>query len=154
MNPLYRRKRYVRARLKVYDAYGGACAFCGDARFEVLEIDHIDGTGKAHRAEIGGQNIYLWLARNEVRRDLYRLLCGSCHNALTHHDIGPDGSDYVPIEVWRHWASVPVPALVVDDPAPPRPEPPPVDPEIAARTALLGRGDPTRMLPRDWIYLV
>lgn len=151
-NPVYYRKRLIRMRLKVYDAYGGKCEFCGDDRFEVLEIDHIGGSGHVHRAELGGESMYTFLARTEVRRDLYRLLCASCHTALTYYGVSPDGLDFVPIEVWRYWASVPVPTQL--PPPPPPPEPPPVPPEIAARTALLGRGDPTRMLPRDWIYLV
>ena len=66
--------------------YGPLCACCGtpdnpDHPPSRLEIDHIDGKGKAHRAKIGiagGPPFYRWLIRNGFPPG-YQVLCHECN---------------------------------------------------------------------------
>lgn len=96
-------RRHVRLRIQVIEQYGGRCNFCPCTQFEHLTIDHIDGSGKTHRAEIGRTygNIYEFLARTEYRPDLYRLLCWNCHMAMTRYGVEPGGEDLHDLDYWR-----------------------------------------------------
>ena len=82
---LYRNYRF-RIKLEALDAYGGPrCSACGyDREVSVLEIDHVDGGGRAHRREIsmggGGHPFYLWLKRNGYP-DGFCVLCPTCNKA-------------------------------------------------------------------------
>src|SRR5438105_2781991 len=63
-----------KVRRDAFNAYGGPqCACCGTLVDEFLTMDHIDGGGAAHRAELrgnknqsggGGLKLYYWLKRN------------------------------------------------------------------------------------------
>lgn len=79
------RQKRVAIREKVLDAYGHACACCGEAHSEFLGIDHINGDGAQHRRESNltrsGSAIYLWLLRRECPTDRFRLLCWNCNAA-------------------------------------------------------------------------
>ena len=74
-------------RALVFVAYGRQCAHCGDDRLECLEIDHVGGWGNAQRAEMGGRfngySLWKWIRDNGFP-DSIRLLCGSCHSALSY----------------------------------------------------------------------
>lgn len=92
----YRRRRYAAdpeaareraAREKasrrdtVLDHYGRACACCGSP--ENLTIDHVNGDGKAHRAEIGKQGgvpTYRWLIANGFPEG-FQTLCMPCNSS-------------------------------------------------------------------------
>lgn len=100
-----RRADYVRLKTQVMAAYGGCrCACCGVTDFEFLSIDHIGGTGAAHRKELtgnarDGRNLYIWL-RAQGFPPGYRVLCHNCNFALGHFgichgrpDIGPAAQD-------------------------------------------------------------
>jgi hypothetical protein len=55
------------------------CVLCGERHDQFLCIDHIDGGGTQHRAEVGtGTNFYLWL-RHEKFPKGYRVLCHNCN---------------------------------------------------------------------------
>ena len=69
-----------RHRTAVFDHYGRVCACCGST--EDLTIDHIDGSGAEHRAELfkdgrmAGWHFYVWLVRTDsltaIRRSVVR----------------------------------------------------------------------------------
>lgn len=76
------------------DTYGGpVCVGCGEDTFEILEIDHINNNGGAHRRELFGHNkggccsshFYRWL-RDNGWPDGYRVLCPTC-NKKSHRKI-------------------------------------------------------------------
>lgn len=98
-----RQRRHIRQRVLVIESYGGCCAFCGNGHFEHLTIDHINGGGKVHRASFGPKyrNVYDYLARTELRLDLYRILCWNCHMALTLYSISPEGEPLRSLEWWK-----------------------------------------------------
>lgn len=68
----------------IFGHYGSACACCGDTGN--LSIDHIDGSGAEHRANLAaagatnvtGQAFYRWLVRNAFP-DGYQTLCVPCN---------------------------------------------------------------------------
>ena len=61
------------------------CVCCGDTHIEFLAIDHIGGGGNAHRKELKGASINLWL-RNNGYPDGFRVLCHNCNFAVR---LGP-----------------------------------------------------------------
>lgn len=73
------KKRWDELRLSALSAYGGPiCAGCGCDEATILEIDHVDGGGNKHRAEIGQSNLYLWLKQNNYPPG-FRILCPTCN---------------------------------------------------------------------------
>jgi hypothetical protein len=61
----------------VLDHYGRACACCGAT--ERLTVDHINGDGDLHRAEVGGGwAIYRWLISNGFPGG-FQILCLPCN---------------------------------------------------------------------------
>jgi hypothetical protein len=88
----YGAKARMKLRQDVLRAYGGKCACCGETAWQFLTIDHINGDGKAHRAEIsrgkaGGAFF------TQIRRQGYppglQVLCANCHIAKTSYDGCP-----------------------------------------------------------------
>jgi hypothetical protein len=77
--------RRQKMRDEVFAAYGGyRCACCDETEPVFLEIDHIDGGGRAERKALGkygGQNFYHWLHRNGCPPG-YRVLCSNCNIAI------------------------------------------------------------------------
>jgi hypothetical protein len=68
-----------RGKLKaaVLDHYGHGCACCGTT--ERLTVDHVNGDGHLHRAEVGvGWAIYRWLVNNGFP-DGFQILCLPCN---------------------------------------------------------------------------
>jgi hypothetical protein len=82
---LYDRERRKRRRLIVLSHYGGSppsCACCGEAAFEFLAIDHINGGGNIQRKEFrwkSGTALFDWLLKNFP--DGYQVLCHNCNMA-------------------------------------------------------------------------
>ena len=73
-----------KARLRVYDAYGGAfCSCCGEAELAFLTIDHVNNDGHKYRKKTGGQrnggNNYLWAIKNDFPPGL-QVLCYNCNS--------------------------------------------------------------------------
>jgi len=71
-------------------AYGGKCAECGKPgrAGSTLQLDHLDGLGKEHRATIrgaSGVNLYRKLRALGWPRG-FQLLCVPCHKAKTAHE--------------------------------------------------------------------
>lgn len=78
-----RRKKKASRELKqeVIAHYGGRCACCGEDRLEFMNIDHINGGGKADRRRFGNNHrFYRWL-RNHWPTEL-RVLCSNCNSSL------------------------------------------------------------------------
>jgi hypothetical protein len=72
-------------RLEVLTHYSRGipqCACCGETTVAFLAIDHIDGGGNEHRAEIGtaANSFATWLRRNGFPEG-YRVLCHNCNQA-------------------------------------------------------------------------
>lgn len=90
-----------RLKVEVFNRYGGCrCACCGETIMVFLTIDHIDGGGNKHRAELdgrigggSGQRFYAWLKRHNFPPG-YQVLCFNCNFAkwklgkCPHHDGG------------------------------------------------------------------
>lgn len=72
----------IRERAKrehILQHYGGQCCCCGEARYEFLAIDHLEGGGNQHRKQIGNK-IYRWLRRNNLPEG-FQVLCHNCNMA-------------------------------------------------------------------------
>lgn len=79
-------------KAEVFAAYGNACACCGENIKEFLEVDHIGGWGHKHVDENGrrfaGCYLFRWLKVNNYPEG-FRLLCGSCHSAISYWGYCP-----------------------------------------------------------------
>jgi len=82
------RDKQRRLRQAALGAYGGACTCCGEATYEWLTIDHVNGDGAEHRREIGRGNLYRWLKRHDYP-DGFRVLCWNCNCARGYYGFCP-----------------------------------------------------------------
>jgi hypothetical protein len=81
----YRRSR----RARVVAHYGGACACCGETTPEFLALDHIEGGGEQHRAQVGqGSNMVEWLIKSGLPEG-FRVLCHNCNQAIGYYGACP-----------------------------------------------------------------
>ncbi len=68
------------------DAYGGACACCGESRIEFLQLDHVNDDGPKHRYATGrsaGGGFYSYLRKHGWPNDPpLQVLCGPCNWAF------------------------------------------------------------------------
>jgi hypothetical protein len=71
------KERQQAKRRKCLEHYGLACACCGEATYEFLTMDHVDGKGGIHRAELHASSIYGWLIKNNFPPG-FRTLCWNC----------------------------------------------------------------------------
>ena len=72
-------------REAVFNRYGRSCACCGaTAR---LSVDHVNGDGREHRAEIGmgSSHLYRWLIANGFP-DGFQVLCKLCNKSKADGD--------------------------------------------------------------------
>lgn len=77
------KRRYQLVKTEVLSHYGGLCACCGIADFDVLSIDHIYGGGEKHRKELKGFGhcfCYGWLKKQGYPTE-YQVLCLNCNMA-------------------------------------------------------------------------
>lgn len=75
----------ARVMAEMFDAYGGKCACCGNARRIVLELDHVDNNGAEDRRAVrrtGGFPMAVRL-RKEGWPSGFQLLCANCHTEKT-----------------------------------------------------------------------
>lgn len=84
-------------RLMLLSHYSGGgvphCACCGERHVEFLSLDHIDGGGSRHRAEVGsGNKFYLWLIREGLPSG-FRVLCMNCNFSLGRRGYCPHDSE-------------------------------------------------------------
>lgn len=82
------RADHRRLRMACLEHYGGRCACCGEARYEFLAIDHINGGGGKHRKEVGTSKMERWLIRNGFPAG-FRVLCHNCNQSLGHYGFCP-----------------------------------------------------------------
>jgi hypothetical protein len=75
--------RYEKYKNLVFDHYGHKCSCpeCGEAHFEFLTIDHIDGGGRKHRKDLKIGNLYRWLVKNNFPLG-FRTLCMNCNFSI------------------------------------------------------------------------
>lgn len=76
-------------------AYGGECACCGEAQYEFLALDHIEGGGGRERRElqVWGSAFTAHLTREGFPPG-YRVLCHNCNSALGYHGYCPHSTAY------------------------------------------------------------
>lgn len=77
---LKERERKRQCRLAALEAYGKVCTCCGEATYEFLAIDHIDGGGKEHRRQLNGTRLEVWLKQNNYPSG-FQVLCHNCNMA-------------------------------------------------------------------------
>jgi hypothetical protein len=67
---------YRWTRLELIDELGGKCKHCGERDPIVLDFDHINDGGKAHRLKNKGAKVV-----HSVKKEpeLYQLLCKNCN---------------------------------------------------------------------------
>ena len=66
-------------RMEAINAYGGACACCGENWPDFLAIDHVRGNGNLERKKTGkGRYLYKWLKNNNYPPE-YQVLCHNCN---------------------------------------------------------------------------
>lgn len=93
--------RYNRKlRLKVLNHYGHKCACCGEARYEFLAIDHVEGGGLRHLRQIKGtaKSLAGWLVKHNFPPG-FRLLCHNCNFARGHYGYCPHDGESVRMPV-------------------------------------------------------
>lgn len=86
----YMRGLRAAKRKEVLIHYSGdppCCACCGITELEFLAIDHINGGGRKHLAQIGGCLAH-WLQQENFPKG-YRVLCHNCNFALGRHGYCP-----------------------------------------------------------------
>lgn len=106
-----RRRGHHRNKIKVLKLYGLKCAYCGEDRYELLTVDHINNDGAKHRKtkeykrlNVGG--MYGYLAKSEFRPDLYQILCHNCNSAKYYYKISPTENDYMPLSYWENYCKL------------------------------------------------
>lgn len=67
-------------RRMVLEAYGNACACCGEKRERFLCIDHIFSDGAQHRQKLSNMSICKFLIRNDFPKDKFQILCYNCNS--------------------------------------------------------------------------
>lgn len=60
----------------VFDHYGNSCTYCGS--ISNLQIDHMQGDGKAHRQSMVTNSMYHWLIKNGFPSG-FQTLCKRCN---------------------------------------------------------------------------
>jgi hypothetical protein len=82
-------------RANVLEAYGSACALCGEDDPDLLQIDHVHGGGTKERKSVRGHRFYAQVIRQGFP-DHYRLLCVACHRKVTLGQLSLSHSDITP----------------------------------------------------------
>jgi hypothetical protein len=95
-------RRHIRNRIAVFDMYGRKCVWCGESRYELLTIDHIENNGNSHRKE-GAVRICDVLVKQPYQPEKYQVLCFNCNMAKENYKILPGIKDYQP---WEYWETI------------------------------------------------
>lgn len=76
----YAKRNYNRMKNEVYEHYGNKCSCCEETEIRFLTIDHKNGGGTRHKAEVGGGGwpMYRWIIKNDFPDEL-QLLCANCN---------------------------------------------------------------------------
>ena len=76
------REQHQRVREKAFEVLGGrCCANCGCSEFSILEVNHINGGGRAERKAKSYRQLYRDISNGKVDAKEYNVLCRVC-NAL------------------------------------------------------------------------
>lgn len=73
---------YRRIRDGLLSLLGGRCVCCGETEPVFLQIDHVNGGGRAER-KTHNNNIRTFDRRVRSDPQDFQLLCGNCHSAKT-----------------------------------------------------------------------
>lgn len=73
--------KYRALRNTVIAGYGGVCACCGEAAWEFLALDHVDGGGRAENTTRHSNSIMTQIIA-EGFPARYRILCHNCNQSL------------------------------------------------------------------------
>lgn len=107
-----RARRYHRQRIEILKRYGGKhpkCNWCGEERYECLQIDHINDDGAQERKERdGGENFYYWLTKQPYQPDKYQVLCANCNHIKRIRGNIPQQKGFKNIDEWEKWAQLKV----------------------------------------------
>ncbi len=87
--------RNAELRAEMIEAYGPACACCGETWNPFLQLDHPNDDGAERRRAVGGQDRVQseWrkLKREGFPPGVLQVLCANCHNAKTRKSPCPEG---------------------------------------------------------------
>lgn len=76
------RRMHAARRAKLYAAYGGKCACCGESEMAFLSIDHVNNDGAEMRRDgvhsSGGTAFYQWLVKSGFPPG-FQVLCMNCN---------------------------------------------------------------------------
>jgi len=87
-------KQYrVAIKMAAFRAYSGehpSCVCCGESMLEFLGLDHINGNGTTHRADMRkeGMTTYLWLRLHNYP-DGFQVMCHNCNMAKGFYGVCP-----------------------------------------------------------------
>ena len=101
LHPEWNRMQAIKSdqkiRLDILNYYSNnklVCACCGEAIYEFLTIDHINGGGNKHRKEIGSsRKLYRWLKIHGYPEG-FRVLCMNCNFATRYRKPCPHTKKY------------------------------------------------------------
>lgn len=87
-----KKRRYWKAQrwavLQHYSNGDPKCACCGEAIYEFLSLDHIDGGGTQHRKKLGSKYIVSWIIQNNFPPG-FQVLCHNCNMAKGFYGVCP-----------------------------------------------------------------
>jgi hypothetical protein len=85
---------YRKIKMQVIEAYGGACACCGESNPAFLCLDHVNNDGAAwKRADLLSRSLWHWTWKQECPEDI-QLLCANCNMAK---HFNPGGCPHRPL---------------------------------------------------------
>ena len=107
-----RARRYHRFKIQALKMYGGEepkCAWCGENRYECLQIDHINDDGYKDRRIAkssigGGENFFRWLIKQPHQPDKYQVLCANCNVVKRLRGVVSYNQGFKTIKEWEKWA--------------------------------------------------
>lgn len=75
-----KRACWLRRKIRIISAYGGKCTRCGFTDERALQLDHVDGGGRAHFKQFKSPaSLYTWVERNNYPKSL-QILCANCNS--------------------------------------------------------------------------
>jgi hypothetical protein len=87
------KKDYENKKKLIFETYGNKCENCEESNPLYLTVDHKLNDGAEHRKEMGRDNIYNYIIKNNFPKDRFQLLCYNCNCAK---DLDYTGYPYKP----------------------------------------------------------
>lgn len=70
----------METKTRIFEELGGRCCQCGFDDWRALQVDHVNGGGRAHRQRNGGWSYWISILRAVLANTgEYQLLCANCH---------------------------------------------------------------------------